>query len=115
MEWERRYAERMGRVEPSPIMELIRVLAQRPVINFASGLPDPAGFPVKALQEASEAILSEDWRGGLQYGEAEGYRPLREWVAADLTSRGVPTKAEQVLIVSGSQQGIDLVARAFLQ
>jgi 2-aminoadipate transaminase len=115
MEWEARYAGRMGRVQPSPIMELIRVLAQRPVINFASGLPDPAGFPVKALQEASEAIRSADGRGGLQYGEAEGYRPLREWVAADLTSRGVPVEAAQVLIAGGSQQGIDLVARALLQ
>lgn len=115
MEWDKRYAGRMGRVEPSPIMDLIRVLGQRPVINFASGLPDPAGFPVKALQEASEEILSQDWRGGLQYGEAEGYRPLREWVAADISSRGVPTEVAQVLIVGGSQQGIDLVARAFLQ
>ncbi len=115
MDWETRYARRMGWVKPSPIMELIRVMSQRPVINFASGLPDPAGFPVKALQEAAEQIFAEDWRGGLQYGEAEGYRPLREWVAGDLTSRGVLTGADQVLIVSGSQQGIDLVARAFLQ
>ncbi len=115
MDWERRYAGRMGRVQPSPIMDLIRVMSQRPVINFASGLPDPAGFPVKALQEAAEQILTEDWRAGLQYGEADGYRPLREWVAADLTRRGVPTEAAQVLIVSGSQQGIDLAARALLQ
>ena len=115
MDWEKRYAARMGRVQPSPIMDLIRVMSQRPVINFASGLPDPAGFPVKALKEAAEQILVEDWRAGLQYGEAEGYRPLRDWVAADLTSRGVPTETAQVLIVSGSQQGIDLVARAFLQ
>jgi 2-aminoadipate transaminase len=96
-------------------MDLIRVMGERPVINFASGLPDPAGFPVKALREAAEGILTEDWRAGLQYGEAEGYRPLREWVAADLTSRGVPTETAQVLIVSGSQQGIDLTARALLQ
>jgi len=115
MNWEKRYAGRMGRVQPSPIMDLIRLMSQRQVINFASGLPDPAGFPVKALQEAAERILTEDWRGGLQYGEANGYRPLREWVAADLTSQGVPTETAQVLIVSGSQQGIDLVARAFLQ
>jgi 2-aminoadipate transaminase len=114
MGWEAHYANRMGRVEPSPIMELIRVLAERPVINFASGLPDPSGFPAKILQEAAADILAEDWRGGLQYGQAEGYLPLREWVAADLTSRGAPTAAKQVLIVSGSQQGIDLVARAFL-
>lgn len=115
MEWEKRYAARMGMVQPSPIMDLIRVLSQRPAINFASGLPDPAGFPVKALKEAAEQILTEDWRAGLQYGEAEGYHPLREWVAADLASRGVPTETAQVLIVSGSQQGIDLAARAFLQ
>jgi len=115
MDWEKQYASRMGEVRPSPIMDLIRVMSQRPVINFASGLPDPTGFPVKALQEAAEQVLMEDWRAGLQYGEAEGYRPLREWVAADLTSRGLPTGPEQVLIVSGSQQGIDLVARAFLQ
>jgi 2-aminoadipate transaminase len=115
MDWKAMYAARMGQVEPSPIMQLIRVMAERPVINFASGLPDPAGFPVEALREAAAAVLTDDWRGGLQYGEANGYRPLREWVAADLSRRGVPTASGEVLIVSGSQQGIDLVARALLQ
>jgi 2-aminoadipate transaminase len=115
MDWEKRYAGRMGKVQPSPIMDLIRVMSRRQVINFASGLPDPARFPVKALREAAEQIFTEDWRAGLQYGEADGYRPLREWVAKDLTSRGVPTETAQVLMVSGSQQGIDLVARAFIQ
>jgi 2-aminoadipate transaminase len=115
MNWERAYAKRMGQVQASPIMELIRVMGRRQVINFASGLPDPAGFPVEALRDVAAAVLAEDWRQGLQYGEAEGYRPLREWVAADLTRRGVPTSVEQVLIVSGSQQGIDLVARSLVQ
>jgi len=115
MDWEAAYAARMARVEPSPIMELIRVMGTRQVINFASGLPDPAGFPIDALRDSAAAVLAEDWRGGLQYGEAEGFRPLREWVAADLGRRGVPTTASQVLIVSGSQQGIDLVARSLVQ
>ncbi len=115
MDWRATYAGRMARVEPSPIMELIRVMGERQVINFASGLPDPAGFPVDALRDAAAAVLAEDWRAGLQYGEAEGYRPLREWVAKELTRRGVPTATGQVLIVSGSQQGIDLVARSLLQ
>ena len=115
MNWEAMYAARMARVEASPIMELIRVMGTRQAINFASGLPDPAGFPIDALRDSAAAVLAEDWRGGLQYGEAEGYRPLREWVAADLSRRGVPTAADQVLIVSGSQQGIDLVARSLLQ
>ena len=115
MDWEAAYAARMARVEPSPIMELIRVMGTRQVINFASGLPDPTGFPTGALRDGAAAVLAEDWRGGLQYGEAEGFRPLREWVAADLSRRGVSTAPEQVLIVSGSQQGIDLVARSLLQ
>jgi 2-aminoadipate transaminase len=115
MNWEAAYAARMARVEPSPIMELIRVMGTRQVINFASGLPDPTGFPLDALRDGAAAVLAEDWRGGLQYGEAEGYRPLREWVAADLSRRGVPTAPSQVLIVSGSQQGIDLVARSLVQ
>ena len=115
MEWERQWAGRMKGVRPSPIMELIKVLGQRQAINFASGLPDPDGFPLEGLREGAAAVLDVDWRAGLQYGEAEGYRPLREWVAGDLSARGVPTKAEQVLITSGSQQGIDLVGRALLQ
>lgn len=114
MDWERQCAGRMRRVQPSPIMELIKVLGKRQAINFASGLPDPAGFPVEALREGAAAVLADDWRAGLQYGEAEGYRPLREWVADDLTARGVPTGSDEVLIVSGSQQGIDLVGRALL-
>ena len=114
MNWSTTYAMRMGRVQPSPIMDLIRVMGKRQVINFASGLPDPVGFPVERLREISAQVLAEDWKGGLQYGEAEGYRPLREWVAADLVQRGVPTAAEQVLITNGSQQGIDLLARALL-
>lgn len=115
MDWESRLAARMQQVQPSPIMGLIKVLGQRPAINFASGLPDPAGFPIAALRAGAEAILAEDWRAALQYGEAEGYRPLREWVAADLAGRGIPAEAEGVVITSGSQQGIDLVARALLQ
>jgi 2-aminoadipate transaminase len=115
MDWESRFARRMERLAPSPIMELIRVMGQRPVINFASGLPDPAGFPVKALREAVAQVLDEDWRAGLQYGEGEGYRPLREWVAADLTARGVPVDAEQVVMTHGSQQALDIVSRALLQ
>ncbi len=115
MDWQSKYAKRMERVQPSAIMALVKVLGERQVVNFASGLPDPAGFPVETLRSLAAEILETDWRAGLQYGEAEGYRPLREWVAADLSLRGAPTSAEQVLIVSGSQQGIDLVGRAFLQ
>ncbi len=85
------------------------------MINFGSGLPDSTAFPVKSVREAAAQILEEDWRGALQYGEGEGYRPLREWVAADLTERGVPTVADRVIMTNGSQQAVDLVGRALLQ
>jgi DNA-binding transcriptional MocR family regulator len=115
MDWESRLAKRMAGLAPSPIMDLIRVMAQRPAINFASGLPDPAGFPVKALREIAAQVLDEDWRAGLQYGEGAGYRPLREWVALDLTARGVPVHADQVVMTHGSQQAVDIVARTLVQ
>jgi 2-aminoadipate transaminase len=114
MNWEGGYAKRMEQVQPSPIMELIRIMGRRQVINFASGLPDPAGFPIERLRQLSAEVLDQDWQGGLQYGEGEGFRPLREWVADDLSAHGVPMTADQVLITSGSQQGIDLIARALL-
>ena len=59
-------------------------------------------------------ILSEDAAAALQYGPAEGYGPLREWVAQMLRGRGFAASAENVLLTSGSQQALDLTARAFL-
>jgi 2-aminoadipate transaminase len=107
-------ARRMARVRASPIMELLKRTAQGGMINFASGLPDPALFPSDALRTITERILVEDGRIALQYGPAEGHPPLREYVAAMLRSRGIPATPERVLITHGSQQALDLAARLLL-
>jgi len=104
----------MARVTPSAIMELIKTTAAGDYISFASGLPDPALYPVDTLRALTEEVLTQDGRAALQYGPAEGYPPLREYVAGLLRSRGLDATPEHVLITNGSQQGLDLAARALL-
>jgi len=107
-------ARRMSRVAPSAIMELIKTTAAGDYISFASGLPDPALYPVERLRQIGDEVLARDGRGALQYGAAEGYAPLRAWVAEMLRRRGLPAAPEQILITTGSQQALDVAARAFL-
>jgi 2-aminoadipate transaminase len=109
-----RFADRMARVTPSAIMELLKTAGTGSYISFASGLPDPRLFPTDALREAADYVLANDAAGALQYGPAEGYPPLRAWVAERLQLRGLRAGPENVLLTSGSQQALDLTARAFL-
>ena len=108
------FAKRMERVTPSAIMELLKMGGTGDFISFASGLPDPALFPSDLLRQVAERVLTADTAGALQYGPAEGYPPLRAWVADCLSARGLRAKPENILLTSGSQQALDLVARAFL-
>jgi 2-aminoadipate transaminase len=101
-------------VAPSAVREILKVAEQPDVLSFAGGLPAPELFPVEAIAAAHAAVLEREGRAALQYSTTEGYLPLREWVAADFTARGVPTQADQVLITNGSQQGLDLAARVLL-
>lgn len=108
-------ARRMRRVTASAIMELLKTTAKGNYISFASGLPDPNLFPTSALAEITEEVLTQDGRAALQYGPAEGYPPLRVFVAEMLRKRGLADATpEHILITHGSQQALDLAARAFL-
>src|SRR5437763_1777346 len=109
-----RLARRMARVAPSAIMEILKAVAAADVISFASGLPDPDLYPTDALRAITDEILTTDGRTALQYGPAEGVPALRGWVADRLRQRGLDVTAEGVLITHGSQQALDLAARAFL-
>ena len=104
----------MGRVRSSSIMELIKTTAAGDFISFASGLPDPCVFPQEALRTLADDVITRDGRAALQYGAAEGYPPLRASVAEMLAQRGLEVTSNQVLITTGSQQALDLVARALL-
>lgn len=107
-------ARRAARLNPSTIREILK-LSERPgIISLAGGLPSADTFPVQAMREATERVLRDQPREALQYAASEGYGPLREWVAAELGTRGLQVDAGQVLITTGSQQGLDLVGKVLI-
>lgn len=107
-------ARRMERMRPSTIREILKVTAQPEVISFAGGLPAPELFPVAEIKAAADSVLSQNGASALQYSESEGFRPLREWVAHEMGLRGVKTSVDDVQMTNGSQQGLDLVGKLFL-
>ncbi len=104
-------ARRAERMNPSVIREILKVTERPGIISFAGGLPSPRTFPVDAFAAACQQVLRDDGQGALQYAASEGYRPLREAVAQLLPW---PVDPEQVLITTGSQQGLDLVAKVLV-
>ena len=109
-----RPARRTAQMNPSVIREILKVTERPGVISFAGGLPAPETFPVEAMREACARVLADAPQAALQYAASEGYAPLREWVAAELGRQGMRVEAAQVLVTTGSQQGLDLVAKVLL-
>ncbi len=108
-------ARRSERVQGSLVREILKVTLQPGMISLAGGLPSPQSFPAAALRAAFDRVLAADPDSALQYGPTEGHPPLRAWIAAQETARGVPTTADEVLIVSGSQQALDLIGKAMVE
>src|ERR1700679_2683152 len=100
-------ARAVGLSQPA-VREILKVSEQPEVLSFAGGLPAPELFPIEAIAEAHAEVLARDGRAALQYSSTEGCGPLREWVVARMARRGIRATVDQVLITSGSQQGIDL-------
>ncbi|HET9625155.1 MAG TPA: PLP-dependent aminotransferase family protein [Kofleriaceae bacterium] len=108
------FATRMANMPASAVREILKVAEQPDILSFAGGLPAPELFPVTAIAEAHAEVLANHGGAALQYSTTEGFAPLRGWIAEHLQKRGIPAKPDELLITSGSQQGIDLVARVFL-
>src|SRR5882757_8307868 len=109
------FAQRARALRSSVIRDILK-LTQRPgMISLAGGLPAPETFPLELLRAAFDRVLTAHGRAALQYSTTEGHPPLREWIAARETARGIPTRADQILIVSGSQQALDLIAKALVE
>ena len=110
-----RFARRMEALKASEIREILKVTQKPEVISFAGGLPAPELFPVQALAEVTRRILQEDGARALQYSTTEGHPPLRSWIAARLAAHeGGRFTADDILVTSGSQQGLDLTGKLFL-
>ena len=108
-DWSENFASRTKRMEASAIRELLKVVARPDIISFAGGIPANEALPSREVAEACERIFTYNPTQALQYGPTEGYEPLREWIAATYRARGVPASVDNVLITTGSQQGLDLI------
>lgn len=106
-----RLAARMDGVRPSAIRDLLRLGDDPGITSFGGGYPDPALFPVSELRAAYDQTLASTGPGVLQYTTSVGLPTLRAVVAERMTADGSPATADDVLILHGSQQGLDLVAK----
>jgi 2-aminoadipate transaminase len=107
-------------MNPSVIREILKVTERPGIISFAGGLPSSKTFPVAEFEAACAQVLKDDPAGALQYAASEGYAPLRQMVAEQLRATAAAAghtwnvDPEQVLITTGSQQGLDLVAKVLI-
>lgn len=112
MQWP--FSRRANALTSSAIREILKVTEQPDMISFAGGLPSAATFPVEAMQEATQKVLAEQAESALQYGPSEGFGKLREWIATTYSRDGAEVRPSQVLLTTGSQQALDLIAKALI-
>ena len=110
-----KFARRLDNLEGSAIRELLKLTARPEVISFAGGMPAPELFPVEEMKKISVQVLEEQGKVALQYTTTEGYKPLREKIAERM-NRKLKTNVgpDDILITSGSQQGLDFSGKVFL-
>ena len=104
-----------GEMQESAIRRMGTVLAQsRDIISFAPGYPAPETFPWEEFAAITRDLLVGTAGSTLQYGPTRGYKPLLEAIAGIMQARGAKTSSDRLLVTTGSQQGLDLVARVML-
>lgn len=109
-----KFAKRMDNIKGSAIRELLKLTEQPEIISFAGGLPAPELFPIEELKKVCVKVLEEDGRAGLQYSPTEGYIPLRSIISERLDKIGIDIGYDDILITSGSQQGLEFSAKIFI-
>jgi 2-aminoadipate transaminase len=115
MEYDAHFSRAAAGMRESAIRRMGALLARRgDLVSFAPGYPSPDTFPWETFQEITRELLSGAHEHVLQYGATRGYRPLLEVIAAIMLRRGAPTTSDRLIVTTGSQQGLDLVARVLL-
>ena len=114
MQWDSYFAKRTELTTHSTIRELLKYTLQPEVISFAGGLPAPELFPVERIRQATNTVLTQHGPEALQYSTTEGMPELRSFLAQRLSSETLSAKPENILICTGSQQALDLIARLFV-
>lgn len=108
------YADRAKLMKTSEIREFFKLTEQPDVMSFAGGFPSPDFFPMEKVNEVMRELIDEEGKCALQYGPTEGNLELRQYLAEKMTREGIPSAADNILITNGSQQGMDLLSKVFL-
>jgi DNA-binding transcriptional MocR family regulator len=113
---ENQLSDRANALKPSAIRAMAKQAGMPGVVSFAAGAPSASQFPFDALRSATDAILADPVRRvvALQYGPSEGYAPLREFIAGQLSSADGPISSDDVLVTSGSQQALEFIGKTFI-
>ena len=110
-----RFSNRISHMDTSALRNMLALTARPDIISFAGGLPAPEAFPVEALRQAADKVLSARGPAALQYSASLGLSSLREKLARRHRAQGISCTADDILMVSGSQQGLDLAGKVFLE
>lgn len=109
------FSEVINGLKPSFIREILKLTVKPEIISFAGGLPDPTLFPHQTIKDASNAMFDRQDNGIFQYTTTEGHLGLRQWIAKRFSdAHDVQVDADQVMIVSGSQQALDLFGKIYI-
>ncbi len=116
IDWGQVFASRVSGMSASEIRELLKLLNRPEIISFAGGIPDPDFFPSAAIARAYQKVFQSNAGAGgaLQYTISEGHTPLREWICAYMGRRNVDAGQSEVLVTSGSQQGLDFLGKLLI-
>ena len=108
------YSILASKMKASAIREILKLVQNPEVISLAGGMPDPITFPVEEIKEISQNIFNKKSAQALQYSSTEGLPELRRCILDHLAKDGNKGELENIIISSGSQQGLDLVGKTFL-
>lgn len=109
-----KFSERMDGIKASEIREILKLTMQPEIISFAGGLPAPELFPIDEMKKVTVHVLNEMGEEALQYSPTEGYLPLRVKIAERMAKVGIQAGPDDILVTSGSQQGLDFSGKVFL-
>ena len=112
--WDDRFAERTHNMVSSIIREILKLALQQDIISFAGGMPASELFLVREFGEACQYVLTHDGVRALQYGTTEGYPPLKQYLVEKMQGYDVPAEQENILVINGSQQALDLIGKVFI-
>ena len=114
IQWNELYSDMARELKPSSTRELYKLVLSGTVISLAGGLPSPECFPVKELEAASARVLQKYANQALQYANTQGEAIFLDFLAEHMKRIGAPVPASQLHVVSGSEQGLDAIARMFV-